>query len=154
MLMSEISEYIVNKYSDCCMAVNNIVDNGCREDWYEEYLVDELISFFMYEKLNLCGCGAPEYTYETIRRLLTIRKEWQDNNNIKYEDVIKRYLEDLHIDNDDDMQYGMLQFMMYVLDDKGMLEHGSSIGGCWLTNEGKMLLDVLNEWHRLDFDEE
>ena len=27
-----------------------------------------------------------------------------------------------------------------------MLEHGSSIGGSWLTKEGKMYLTVLNAW--------
>lgn len=41
---------------------------------------------------------------------------------------------------------GLLQFMAYILDDRGFTEHGSSIGGCWLTEKGEMFLTVLDAW--------
>ena len=31
MRLSEIAEFVVEKYPDCCMAVNNVVSKGCRE---------------------------------------------------------------------------------------------------------------------------
>ena len=39
MKLSEIAEYIVENYPDCCMACNNEVNKGCREEWYEESLI-------------------------------------------------------------------------------------------------------------------
>ena len=42
MRLSEIAEFVVDKYPNCCMASNNVISKGCREDWYEEYLIDEL----------------------------------------------------------------------------------------------------------------
>lgn len=146
MRLSEIAEYVVKKYPDCCMACNNDVKHGCREEWYEEYLIDILMDFFLYEIVDMCGCGIPDYTHEVIRRTLKIRNDWQ-NNRIKYEEVQERYKNELNLDPKDELQYGSLQFILYKLDSCGILEHGSSIGGCWLTELGKMYLDVLNAWY-------
>lgn len=146
MKLSEIAEFVVEKYPDCCMASNNVVSKGCREDWYEEYLIDELMSFFSYEIMDMCGCGCPEDTYELIRRVLNVRYDWYIDK-IEYEEIKKRYKEDLHLDTEDTLHYGALQFVLYILDSSGILNHGSSIGGCWLTDLGKMYLTVLNAWH-------
>ena len=146
MKLSEIAEYIIEHNQDCCMAVNNEVIKRCREDWYEESLIEPLMDYYMYEELNLCGCGIPEDTYEIIRRYLHIREDYY-TDKIEYKDVLERYKTDLHIKDDDSLQAGLLQFMMYVLDHKGFTEHGSSIGGCWLTNKGRMLLTVLDAWY-------
>ena len=146
MKLSEIVEYIIEKYPNCCMSHNNDVVKGCREKWYEESLVDPLMDFFSYELLHLCGCGTPEDTYEIIRKILTIRFEWQSRKT-SYEEVIRRYKDDLKLDSNNSSHYGILQFVMYILDHNGILEHGSSIGGCWLTNLGEMYLTVLNAWY-------
>ena len=146
MKLSEIAEYIIEKYPNCCMSNNNDVVKGCREKWYEESLIDPLMDFFSYELLHLCGCGTPEDTYELIRKILTIRFEWQ-SRKISYEEVIRRYKDDLKLDTNNSSHYGILQFVMYILDHNGILEHGSSIGGCWLTNLGEMYLTVLNAWY-------
>ena len=146
MRLSEIAEYIVENNPKCCMAYNNTVDKGCRDGWYEEYLIEPLMDYYMFEELGLCGCGVPEETYEAIRLYLQIRKDWYEDK-IEYVEVNRRYLTDLHIDDADELQSGILQFMMYVLDDRGFTDHGGSIGGCWLTDAGERLLTVLNAWH-------
>lgn len=153
MRLSEIAEFVVEKYPDCCMASNNVVKKGCREDWYEEYLIDELMDFFSYEIMDMCGCGCPEDTHDVIRRILNIRKD-RFEKDIKYDEVQERYKEELHLDTQDSLHYGALQFILYMLDSNGILEHGSSIGGCWLTELGKMYLDVLNAWHEREEREE
>ena len=94
MKLSEIAEFVVEKYPDCCMAVNNVVSKGCREEWYEEYLIDELIDFFSFEIMNMCGCGCPEDTHDMIRIVLNIRED-RFEKDIKYEEVQKRYKEEL-----------------------------------------------------------
>ena len=146
MRLSEIAEFVVEKYRDCCMAVNNVVSKGCREEWYEEYLIDPLMDFFLFELLDMCGCGCPENTHAWIRKILTIRSEWQDKK-ISYEEIKNRYKNDLDLDDSNNNHYGALQFILYILDAYGIVEHGSSIGGCWLTDLGKMYLTVLNAWH-------
>lgn len=146
MKLSEIAEWVVEKYPDCCMSYNNVVSKGCREDWYEEYLIDELMNFFSYEIIGICGCGVPEDTYEVIRKILHIRKDWEDNK-IEYDAVQKRYKDDLEVNTENDIHYGILQFVLYMLDARHILEHGGSIGGCWLTDLGKMYLTVLDAWY-------
>lgn len=128
------------------MARNNVVKDGCRENWDEESLVDELMDYYSYEVINLCGCGNPEATYEAIRRLLNIRNDWH-KDKIKYDEIIERYEKELHVNRDSEIQWGLLQFMLYQLDSCGILEHGGSISGSWLTKEGDMFLTVLNAWH-------
>lgn len=146
MRLSEIAEFVVEKYPDCCMAINNVVDRGNREDWYEEYLIDNLMDFFSYEIVDMCGCGVPEDTYEVIRRILNIRQSWSEEG-IKYDELQSKYEKELHLNTKDSLHYGVLQFVLYMLDSKEIIEHGSSIGGCWLTEWGKMYLTVLNAWH-------
>lgn len=146
MRLSEIAENIVKYHPDCCMAKNYEIINGCREDWYEESLIEPLMSYWMYEDLDLCGCGRPEYTYEVIRKFLYIRQDWRENK-LEYTEVLNRYKRDLHVDGNDNNQFGLLQFMMYILDEHEFIEHGSSITGCWLTEKGEMLLVTLDAWH-------
>lgn len=152
MRLSEIAEFVVKNYPDCCMAENHEYKLGCRDDWYEEYLIDPLMNFFSYEIMGLCGCGCPEDTHRVIRYVLNIRNDWM-NKNIKYDEVKNRYCSDLHIDLSYDVHHGMLQYILYDLNDHGILEHGSSVGGSWLTNLGKMYLDVLNAWYAREYSE-
>lgn len=103
MRLSEIAEYVVDNNPDCC--VKNEVIRGCRTESYEESLIEPLLNFYMYEKMDLCGCGIPENTYEAIRRYLHIRKSCFEEN-LSWEDVTERYRTNLHIDYDDSMNYG------------------------------------------------
>ena len=147
----DIARYIVRTYKQCSMGYN-YTDDGLVElnTYTEDTLVDECLSFFSNDKIGMCGCGVSEDTDEVIRKLLTIRKEKYEDK-ISYEESIKRYESDLNIDMDDNNHYGLWQFMMYVLDNAGILEHGSGIGGSWLTKEGKMYLYLLDR--RIELEE-
>ena len=146
MKLSEIAELIVERNPECRMAYNKNVIKGCRDSWYEESLIDPLMDYYMYTELKLCRCGIPEDTYEVMRRYLHIRDDMV-TNKLQCKDVVERYKTDLHIDDNDSLQAGLLQFMMYMLDEHECTEHGSSIGGCWLTDKGRRLLTVLDAWH-------
>lgn len=138
MNLNEIAEYVTKNYPDSCIAYNGY------DDWT---LLDDLMEFFNCELMDMCGCGNPDDTYEVIRRVLNIRHD-RCSNIINYDEARQRYKDDLHLDPDDDIQYGALQFILYKLDSCGIVEHGSSISGCWLTELGEMYLTVLNEWHK------
>lgn len=84
-----------------------------------------------YEKLHWC-CGRPEQVLRAIHEVL---KQSKHNHTIAdrggfysncYED-------------------GYKQFMWHALNDAGLLEHGSGVGGSWLTDEGEYLLKLLEE---------
>mgnify|MGYP007020505909 CR=1 FL=1 len=59
----------------------------------------------------------------------------------------------LGIDEHSQVQHGVLQFMMYVLDKEGYTDHGGSVGGCWLTKKGEMFMDVLDAWYKREHSE-
>lgn len=143
MELVQIAEKIIKNNPTSCIAYNYF------QGMHKEHLIRELMDFFCYEVLNLCGCGLPEYTQETIRRYLNIKFDLHEHR-IGYQEAKERYATELKVDCDDAVQYGMFQFMMYGLDHCGLTEHGSGIGGAWLTELGEMYLTVLNAWADLD----
>ena len=149
MKIGEIAEFIVKEYPNSCVASCGIAPSDFKNEYCEDMLVSYLMDFFAFEILNMCGCGIPENTYEVIRRVLNIRNEWSEDK-LSYEDVQEKYKSELRVDTDISIDYGLLQFMLYTLDSAGLLEHGSSIGGCWLSSLGKMYLTVLNAWRKIE----
>lgn len=146
MTLNEIAKKILSIDS------NNVTDPEYLKELVENYpeeeelLIKPLMDYFMYEKLDLCGCGSPEDSYEAIRRYLHVRKDAYDDT-FPYNEVYDRYMSDLHINCFDELQYGILQFLMYILDSCGFTEHGCSVSRCWLTESGEMLMIVLDAWH-------
>ena len=153
MKIYDIAKYLIKEYPECCLAYNGI---GEESDWeyYDRPLVEDCLSEFD-KMLGLCGCGNPEYTHMVIRERLEAIYEYdfkdgKRNYNYDKESYDKKWN---RIDNilgierlntrDNKAYYGMIQFMMYELDSCGFLEHGSSIGGAWITDLGIMYLEVL-----------
>lgn len=87
---------------------------------------------WVFCELAFCGCGDPEGALEFLRDTLNLlNKEFDERcNGIK-----KRF-------PDSPMSWSYL----YMLDDKGLTEHGSNIRGCWLTDKGKGILAALNAY--------
>lgn len=150
MRLSEIAEYMIDHHME--ESLESEVVRGNREKWYEESLIDPLMDEFWYHDLGLCGCNCPEDTKEAIRKYLHIRKDFHDKE-LTYEGVVRRYRTDLGIDEHSQVQHGVLQFMMYVLDKEGYTEHGGSVGGCWLTKKGEIFMDVLDAWYKREHSE-
>jgi len=144
---NEISNYITRKYPDCCLAYN--IKN---HDYYKEELIEECEKFFYYEKLNWCGCGDPETAKKVIRDFLRILYDYkkEDNINSAYQKKCKNLKERFGVDNVYDNE--LLLCLAYTLDAADLIEHGSSIGGAWTTDEGDMFLWLLNQNNELDND--
>ena len=101
---------------------------------YESYAWedDEVVSwqshldYICIERLGTCGCGCVEMTAEYVRDILRL---------IKHADLGRREL--LEFFGGDER---VLYFVLYSLDDRGLLEHGSEISFSWLTDDGELML--------------
>lgn len=129
MNVNEIKDYIIKTYPDSCLAYNY------NSSYYEELLIEDCEKFFYYEKLNWCGCGDPDIAKRVVRDYLEVINDKFDSD-VTFE---KKFGVDLVYDND------LLLCLAYTIDAAGFTEHGSSISGAWLTDEGKMFLWLLQQ---------
>lgn len=101
---------------------------------------DEYADYYMH-KLDFCGCGCPQVALDAVAKILFTLKEWS-MFTYSYERKAKRFEDWFGCDarDFDSPACGLLLSVLYMLDDKGFTEHGSSIFGCWLTEDGERLL--------------
>ena len=136
--LNEIKQYVVTTYPNCCLASN--YGNVLFEDFEKDLLVEELNNYFWNEHMNLCSCGTPQECQEAIRNYLHILHECKSDfisNEIKMKEIFNTssvYDNPL-----------LLLFVAYAVDSYGFTEHGSGIGGAWITPLGEMYLVVLKE---------
>jgi hypothetical protein len=76
---------------------------------------------------KFCGCGQPEAAAAALLRLLRLHP--LHSNREAFEQWI----------SDD----GIEMLLLYTLDAWKLTEHGGSVGGAWLTEEGKKIRDAL-----------
>jgi hypothetical protein len=137
--LENITKYIMESYPNSCMAVNY---NGLYEPTLEE-----CIDFFYYEKLKWCGCGDPDMAKRVVRDYLRILNEDDlyykktNNANNAYSRKCKMFSERFGVQTVYDNE--LLLCLAYTLDAAEFTEHGSGIGGAWITSEGKMFLWLL-----------
>lgn len=150
MTVKEIAEHIIKNYEDSCLAYNSR-----HHDYSDEELAKECEAYFYHEKLNWCSCGDPEAAKRCIRDYLDIinldydnREQFMAAYEQKQADMKKRFGATYVYDNE------LLLCLAYAMDGAGFTEHGSSIGGAWLTDEGKMFLFLLKTDKELDEAEE
>lgn len=85
-----------------------------------------------FGKWNFCGCGDPAEAITYIRDVLACLKERSDS---KWK--INRLDEVMACEG------GPYWIIMYWLDSQGFTEHGSNVGGSWLTQKGEEFLAYL-----------
>ena len=146
--LASYMDYILKTFPAGCASYNwlNTYDGiltkkRLPEDYEINYIIEDCLSEFSAD-LELCGCGCPSYTFEVLRRILNIKSKDYD-----YDTTKKKYNELCNSDMDNQNYYGLIQFVWYVLDRKEYLEHGSGISSTWLTEKGKIYLDLLNMEH-------
>lgn len=145
--LNEIKKYIVTKFPNCCMAYNygDVEFKECEKG----LLIKELSDYFWTEHMLLCNCGVPDICQEKIKRYLQVLKDWASaDTSHKFGIRQNGFMNNFGVESvyDD----ALLLFLAYALDSYGFTEHGTSIGTAWITDFGRMYLDVLNE---VDFSE-
>jgi hypothetical protein len=81
------------------------------------------------EKVKLCGCGTSNWPI--LLHLLEIAED-HEKNGLFYDPP--------------EAPIRWLEFGAKVLDDWGLVEHGTGVGSAWLTEEGTALLAWLRRW--------
>lgn len=84
-------------------------------------------------KLGICGCGNHEDSYKAVHELLSLIREKKENPDFaryeKWSTLLKN-------------PYALT--VLYMLNDREFLEHGTSVYGSWITSEGHKLIDALD----------
>lgn len=167
----DIIYYIDAYYPDSCIAENKIVkeiENLKKEGPVTKPLIDAIclgegLDFFAYEILRLCSCGYHTLTWSMIYTVLDIQDQYIHVSNSGKDDTISlpRYKGlwlsklsiDIHEENDQPKiadHISIYQFILYILDDKGLLDHGSNIQYAYLTTLGEMYKYLLGIWIEKD----
>lgn len=103
--------------------------DGC--DYANEHQVNH------YARLKLCGCGCPEEAYNFCREVLKCfdrRGALKGGEWIDAEDAVTKL-----IISDPATAAHVVSHLLTHLD---LLEHGGSVGGSWLTDEGEKIVDL------------
>lgn len=90
-----------------------VEESGQEWEYKYEYIWCSVFGF--------CGCGFPEDGFMDVFNVLDRKhgkQEWDEAKDGSR----------------------LTHFILYWLDKEGYAEHGSSIGGCWLTEKGEELL--------------
>lgn len=103
---------------------------------------EDAVSFLTSHCLGFCGCGMPE---EALDYILDILQLIQDrglihSDTLTWDDWKTRERKIFP-------SQGSAYFAYYVLDEKGLTEHGGSVPG-WLTPKGEELLSDLSEYFK------
>lgn len=89
-----------------------------------------------YYEINFCGCGDRLSALEILYKTLNYCERWKDEKDVYTEWLIK------NVFNENE---GVAYFILYTIENLGFTGHGSSVGGSWLTDKGKMLYNDLKE---------
>jgi len=94
---------------------------------------ERLMDYFYYERLNWCGCGTPEDAREAVCKFLDAHRDYDHKK-----EKLKEYFGVESVYDEP-----LLLCLAYTMDAAGFTEHGTSIAGAWLTEDGKDYLYCL-----------
>lgn len=128
------------------------IDQFKRDDGHYEIdgnFFEDAESVFCHA-LGFCGCGCPEVALRVVRDVLAhIAYVHAAKGNLTYSAIQ---------DSESKLFHGVDAFrwiVLYLLDSRGLTEHGGNVSCCWLTEAGRGMLDDLNKFFcRIDSDTE
>lgn len=83
-----------------------------------------------------CGCGSPTLAAERLRDLLALHPLHSNR------EAFEAFVPDA----------GIAELLLYTLDHFELTEHGGTVGGAWLSDKGKAILEALNLEADTDFE--
>lgn len=80
----------------------------------------------IFKHLGMCGCGQYDERLDLLKEVLNAAPLYETENTPEY------------------LRTPLGEWFLCLLDKAEIIEHGGTIGGSWLTEKGKRLLDALN----------
>ena len=118
---------------------------------YDENKLKSAVKEEFQRILGICGCGESHLVFEGIYNLLNLmdnKSAWNDDLTNKkpeeYEEYVKAYEDLVGIGEGMTTDWKMLM-ILYMLDDRDFIEHGTSIYWGWPTELGKDFLKVFDD---------
>lgn len=120
--------------------------DGCGYEDFEQLVMSGVLGF--------CGCGSPEkaagFLLDVLRHIAAQRvmcdsPEWGEMSLGQRGQYYRKRAEDREA-----LMGRSEMLVLYWLDKEGYSEHGSSVNGCWLTDKGYELLEMLELWNSQD----
>lgn len=113
------------------------------DDYYENMIEDEdgiswpggMRGMFEGKILGFCGCSNEEIIDDVINVFKCFIRDRKGEFNAYYTHIAK----ELNLD----LKY--VELILYLLDDKGLLEHGTAIRGSWLSDKGEEIAKKYEE---------
>lgn len=109
----------------------------------------EELSEFYYDHLKWCGCGEPWAALSFLGEVLAAIDQ-RHPEGVSEEESHAAYMklfEVLGMEANPGLAYGYL----YSIDAYGLLEHGSTIRGSWLTAKGKEVMKAIQNCSKEEF---
>lgn len=98
--------------------------------------LDEFPELRHRNPLERCGCGRPEDVLEFVCKVLQLlEKRYERPPGPDAYEACLNGLKEIGLD----LYTPIGEFTLHTLDHLGFLEHGSGIGGSWLTSKGEQL---------------
>lgn len=140
MRILEIAEYIIDHYPESEFSNSYSYNN----DFDYKKLFNDLILFFNFDLIGLGQLSLinkQNCIYRVIRRILMCINS--ADNGIQYTYLMKLLNRELKMDmKNNDFQEGLCAFVLFMLSNKGILEHNCGDIFC-ITELGKMYLEIL-----------
>lgn len=114
----------------------------------ENDVVEDILNRFYYEELKFCDCGNPEDIMQLIKDILNQIEHKRDDEKT-YEDNQEEIIKIFNFNGK--VNHAVRDFILNYLDIVGLLEHGGSIGGSWLTEKGQVILSLMNQVDDFEF---
>lgn len=90
--------------------------------------------------LRLCDCGEPATAYELVRDILALCPLYEDEHWRTAADLVGHP--------------GAYHFTLSWLNNADLVEHGGTLGGCWITSKGRWVLAMLRDIDMDDLDDQ
>lgn len=109
-----------------------------------------------FDDLRLCGCGSPEHRIIFIKLLLNLIND-RFEKEMTYDEYYKKLIELFGFkENKESKRYlnniqdGIIECILDQFNEAGLLVHGGTIGGSWLSDYGEEMLEILNDINEED----
>lgn len=150
-----LKEINIDELIDLDLHEFNLIEESNALDKAElKKISNAMILNLRYKVLNFCSCGRPDNISYMIRDVLKAIQKKSENLELNVENARELYDKEIMSICGTNTPHSLIyEFMLNVLDSVGLIEHGSSLTGAWLTSYGENMLFAFSLKEKIILDE-